>query len=102
MYELLKTYSSIITTKDFQRINILKLPVFTTESGIQTIKEFFGKLIDWKNIDDLIPSNFKTTKNFKRTGKAGIFAGSLELVKEGDVKIKQDKLFDNIYIRENK
>ena len=102
LYELLKSYSSIIMTKDFQRMNIRKLPVFTTESAIQVIKEFFGKLIDWKNIDDLIPSNFKTTKKFKRTGKAGIFSGSLELVKEGDVKIKQDKLFDNIYIRENK
>ena len=102
LYELLKSYSSIIMTKDFQRMNIRKLPVFTTESSIQVIKNFFGKLIDWKNIDDLIPSNFKTTKKFKRTGKAGIFSGSLELVKEGDVKIKQDKLFDNIYIRENK
>ena len=89
-------------TKAFQRMNIHKLPVFTTESGIQIIKEFFGKLINWKNIDDLIPSNLKTTKEFRRTGKAGIFAGSLELVKEGDVKIKQDKLFDDIYIRENK
>jgi len=102
LYELLKSYSSIIMTKDFQKMNILKLPVFTTESAIQRIKEFLGKLIDWKNIEDLIPSNFKSKKKFKRTGKAGIFAGSLELVKEGDVKIKQDKLFDDIYIRENK
>ena len=102
LYELLKSYSSIIMTKAFQRMNIHKLPVFTTESGIQIIKEFFGKLINWKNIDDLIPSKLKTTKEFRRTGKAGIFAGSLELVKEGDVKIKQDKLFDDIYIRENK
>ena len=101
LFELLKAYSSIIMTKDFQRINIPKLPVFTTEDGIQTIKNFFGKLIDWKNLDDLIPNNFKSEKKFKRTGKAGIFAGSLELVKEGDLKIKQDKLFDNIYIKEN-
>ncbi len=101
LFELLKAYSSIIMTKDFQRINIPKLPVFTTEDGIQTIKDFFGKLIDWKNLDDLIPNNFKSEKKFKRTGKAGIFAGSLELVKEGDLKIKQDKLFDDIYIKEN-
>ena len=101
LFELLKVYSSIIMTKDFQRINIPKLPVFTTEDGIQTIKNFFGKLINWKNLYDLIPNNFKSEKKFKRTGKAGIFAGSLELVKEGDLKIKQDKLFDNIYIKEN-
>ena len=89
-------------TKDFQRINIPKLPVFSTEEGIKTIKEFFGKLINWRKLDDLIPRNFKKTKGFKRTGKAGIFAGSLELVKEGDIKIKQENLFDDIYVKENK
>ena len=102
LFDLLKSYSSIIMTKDFQRINIPKLPVFTTEEGIKTIKEFFGKLIDWKKLDDLIPKNFKSGSKFKRTGKAGIFAGSLELVKEGNLKIKQENLFKDIYIRENK
>ena len=102
LYELLKAYSSIIMTKDFQRINIPKLPVFTTEEGIKTIKEFFGKLMDWKKLDDLIPKEFKRGSKFKKSGKAGIFAGSLELVKEGNLKIKQEELFDDIYIKENK
>ena len=101
LFELLKTYSSIIMTKDFQRMNIPKLPVFTSEDGIKTIKGFFGKLLDWKNLDELIPTNFKDGKRFKRTGKAGIFAGSLELVKEGNLRIKQDNLFKDIYIKEN-
>ena len=102
LYELLKSYSSIIMTKDFQRISIPKLPVFTTEDGIKRIREFFGKLIDWKNIDDLIPINFKNGLQNKKTGKAGIFAGSLELVKEGNLTIKQENLFDDIYIKEIK
>ena len=101
LYELLKGYSTVVMTKDFQRINIPKLPFFTTEDGIHRIKQFFGKLMDWKNIDDLIPENLKTAENFKRTGKAGIFAGALELVKEGDLKIKQEKLFDTVFIRES-
>ena len=102
LYELLKAYSSIIMTKDFHKINIPKLPVFTTEDGIKRIKEFFGNLIDWKNINDLIPKNFKNGSKIKRTGKAGIFAGSLELVKEGNLKIKQENLFNELYIKENK
>ena len=102
LYELIKTYSSIIMTKDLQRMNIPKLPVFTTEDGIKRIKEFFGKLIDWKNINDLIPLNFKDGIKYKKTGKAGIFAGSLELVKEGNLTIKQENLFDEIYIKEIK
>ena len=102
LYELLKTYSGIIMTKDFQRMNIPKLPVFTTEDGIKRIREFFGKLLDWKNINDLIPKNFKDGMKFKKTGKAGIFAGSLELVKEGNLTIKQENLFDEIYVKEIK
>ena len=102
LFELLKSYSSIVMTKDFHKMNIPKLPVFTTEDGIKTIKEFFGKLLDWKKLDDLIPNTFKSGKRFKKTGKAGIFAGSLELVKEGNLTIKQDNLFDDIYIKENK
>ena len=102
LFELIKAYSIIIMTKDFQKINIPKLPVFTTEEGIKTIKNFFGKLMDWKKLDDLIPKNFKSNIKYKRTGKAGIFAGSLELVKEGNINIKQNSLFDDIYIREKK
>ena len=100
LFELLKIYSTIIATKDFQKINIPRLPVFTTEEGIKTIKDFFGKLINWKKLEDLIPKNFKSEQKYKKTGLAGIFAGSLELVKEGNLNIKQENLFDDIYIRE--
>ena len=102
LFELLKTYATIVMTKDFQKINIPKLPVFTTEDGINTIRDFIGKLSDWKKLNDLIPKSFKIEKRFRRTGAAGIFAGSLELAKEGNLKIKQDNLFSDIYVKENK
>ena len=100
LFELLKSYSSVVMTKDFQTINIPKLPVFTAEDGIKTIRQFLGKLMDWKKLDELIPTNFKSGSKYKKTGKAGIFAGSLELVKEGNLSMKQDNLFDDIYVRE--
>ena len=102
LFEILKSYSSVIMSRDFQVINIPKLPVFTTEEGINRIKEFFGKLNDWKNIDELLPKNFSESKNLKRSSKAGIFSGSLELAKEGNISIKQNNLFDDIYIKQNK
>ena len=102
LFEIFKTYSSILMSRDFQKVNIPRLPVFTTEEGIKRIKEFFGKLNDWKNINELLPINFTESKNSKRTGKAGIFSGSLELAKEGSITIKQKNLFDDIFIKENK
>ena len=101
LFDIMKTYANIIMTKDFQRINIPRLPVFTTEDGINQIKKYFGKLADWKNLEDLIPKNFSHKNKLRKTGKAGIFAGSLELAKEGNIKIKQKQLFDTIFIKEN-
>ena len=99
LFEVLKAYSSIIMTKDFQRMNIPKLPVFTTEDGISVIKKLIDKLSEWKNIKELIPNKFNEPKNLRTSGKAGIFSGSLELAKEGTISIKQDKLFDDIFIK---
>tara|TARA_Y100000590_G_scaffold267194_1_gene300075 strand:- start:3235 stop:3975 length:741 start_codon:yes stop_codon:yes gene_type:complete len=101
LFDVLKSYAIIISTKDFQKINIPKLPVFTMEEGIKRIKELQSQLKEWKNLNDLIPSAFKNNKKMKKTGNVGIFAGSLELVKEGDIKIKQEKTFGDIYIRNN-
>ena len=99
LFEVLKTYSTIIMTKDFQRMNIPKLPVFTTEDGISVIKKLIDKLSEWKNIKELIPKNFNDNKGLNKTGQAGIFSGSLELAKEGTISIRQEKLFDDIFIK---
>jgi len=98
LYELLKTYSSIQMQKTFQNIIIPKLPVFTTEEGIKQIKNNLNKIIDWKNISELIPK-FYFKKKMKKSGMAGIFAASLELTKEGIVKVSQKKLFDKLMIK---
>jgi segregation and condensation protein A len=98
LYELLKTYSNIQMQKTFQKINIPKLPVFTTEEGIKQIKNNFDKIKDWKNINELIP-RYYSSKEMKRTGLAGIFAASLELTKEGSTKILQEKIFQKIMIK---
>ena len=101
LFDIMKAYAGVVMTKQFQRINIPKLPVFTTEEGIKTIRSLINKLTAWKKLDDLVPKNFSVSKNLKRTGKAGSFAASLELTKEGNLVIKQDKLFDDIFVRKN-
>jgi len=98
LYELLKTYSNVQMQKTFQNITIPKLPVFTTEEGIKQIKNNLSKIKDWKNISELIPKFYFNSK-MKKTGLAGIFAASLELTKEGIVKVSQKKIFDKLMIK---
>jgi segregation and condensation protein A len=102
LYELLKTYSNHIMRKNFLSINIPKLPVCTTEEAISIIKKNIKNLNDWKEISQLIPKKFKVTKKLKKSGLAGFFAASLELTKEGLIRIMQKKNFEALLIKERK
>ena len=102
LYELLKSYSNHIMTKNFLSINISKLPFCTTEQAIEIIKKNIKSLSDWKEIFELIPERFKKTKNLKKSGMAGLFSAALELTKEELINIMQKKSFDRLLIKERK
>jgi len=99
LYELLKSYATLKMKSAFQTVNIPKLPVLTTEDAINQIKENLDKIEDWKEIEYLIPKHFIKNKKLKNTGLSGIFAASLELVKQGIVSIMQKKAFDKLLIK---
>ena len=88
--------------KNFLSINIPRLPICTTEQGIDILKKNINKLKDWKYVFDLIPAKFKGSKSLKRSGIAAIFAASLELTREGIITIMQKKSFDKLLIKEKK
>ena len=98
LYDLLKSYAGIQMQKTFQNISIPKLPVLTAEEGIKQIKSNLDKIKDWKNINELIP-RYYLKNEMKKTGIAGIFAASLELTKEGIIKVSQSKIFENLMIK---
>ena len=99
LYELLKTYANINAQKSFQRINIPKLPVLTTEQAMKNIKDNLDHLNEWKNIVELIPEDYLNNLNKRKTGISGVFSASLELSKEGIIEITQEKLFDKVMIK---
>ena len=100
LYELLKSYSTVKMQKAFQTINIPRLPVFNTELGIKEIKKNLKYLTNWKEINELIPSQYKI-KEKRKTGIAGIFAAYLELTKEGTINMMQKKFFDKVFVKKN-
>jgi len=102
LYELLKSYSNHIMRKNFLSINIPKLPLCTTEMGIEIIKKNMNQLSKWKNISEFIPKKFKKSIDLKKSGVAGIFTASLELTREGLISVMQKKDFDTLLIKEKK
>ena len=82
----------------FRAIDVLKNSEYILCEDTRVSK----KLLDKYKIRSKLISHhkFNETKNLKKSGKAGLFSGSLELVKEGSLLIKQEKLFDEIYIKQ--
>jgi segregation and condensation protein A len=102
LYELLKAYSGHIMQKNFLTINIPKLPVCSTEQGIEIIKKNLSKLDNWKNVFEFIPASFKKSKTLKKSGLSGFFSATLELTKEGLIDLLQKKIFYKILIKGKK
>ena len=99
LYDILKSYSNFKMRQNFLSINISKLPVFTTEQGIQKIKNILNLLIDWKDISEIIPKEFTKSSRLKKSGLAGIFCAALELSREGSLTISQKNIFDKVLIK---
>ena len=102
LYELIKSYADFKKRQNFSTIEIKRLKTYTMEEAIKKITSMFEKLKDWCDIMDLIPQTFKIKKNLRKTGYAGSFVAGLELVREGDLLIKQKKLFDKVYLKTKK
>tara|TARA_B100000674_G_scaffold260296_1_gene214617 strand:+ start:424 stop:1164 length:741 start_codon:yes stop_codon:yes gene_type:complete len=101
LYDLLKCYAEINIQKSFKVMNIPKLPVLTTEAGIKEIKDNLHKLNDWTDFYKLIPEDILNNHKMKRSGLAGIFAATLELTKEGILKLMQKNSFEKILVKKN-
>ena len=99
IYDLLKTYANIKAQSSYQRVDIPRLPVMTTQQAIKQIKENMKLIEEWKKINELVPTAFNQSIALKKSGLAAIFAASLELSKDGIIDIMQKNLFDDILIQ---
>ena len=99
LYELIKAYADFKRKENFSSINIKKLPVYTMEEAIKMITKMFEQIKEWCDLKTIIPKNFLKSKQLKKSGMSGTFAASLELVREGKLLIKQDRVFEDIFIK---
>ena len=102
LYELLKSYSNHVSRKNYLKMTIPKLPVYTTEEAIKEIKKNIKNFQEWTEVTSIIPYHFKKNLILKKTALAGIFSASLELTKEGLIMIMQKNNFDKLLIKEKK
>lgn len=97
LYDLIKTYGSIVTKNEGETITIANTKLFSVENALIRLKQILKDSNDWKNLLDFIPKNIKNELENK-SALASHFVASLELAKEGDVNIRQDSFKDEILL----
>ena len=97
LYDLIKTYGEIITFNNSKSITIANTQLYSVEDALNKLKSFFKHSKDWKDLLDFIPNNLRN-KLERKSALASHFVASLELVKEGSLKLRQDSFNDNILL----
>jgi segregation and condensation protein A len=97
LYDLIKTYVKIVTKDNNKSIIIAETKLYSVEDAINRLKKLLKTSHGWLNLLDFIPKNIKDKLEIK-SSLASHFVASLELVKEGDISLKQDNFNDKILI----
>ncbi len=98
LYDLIKTYGEIITFKNNKSIIISDTQLYSVEDALVTLKFFLKHTKDWKDLLDFIPKNLRNNLE-RKSALASHFAASLELVKEGELQLRQDNYSANILLQ---
>ena len=97
LFDLIKTYGKIVTKDNNKSITIAETKLYSVEDAINRLKKLLKTSDGWLNLLDFIPKNIIDKLEIK-SSLASHFVASLELVKEGDISLRQDNFNDKILI----
>ena len=97
LFDLIKSYGMIVSNENSKSIVIASSKLYSIDEAIKRLKILIKKSSGWKNFLEFLPHNIKDDLE-NRSAVASHFVASLELVKEGDVNLRQDKYYDEILL----
>jgi len=101
LYDLLKAYGSGSKRKGDGTLHIEAWDLHSVDDALERLTQVIGKLPDWQTLVDFLPGQLKEGLTY-RSAIASTFVASLEMAREGKLKIRQDDLFGPILLRSSK
>jgi len=98
LYELMRCYGAIRSRNTDTMLHIAPQDLFSVEQAVERLRRLLGQIPDWANLRAFLPEDIKGAL-VTRSALASTFAATLELVRQGDVELRQDGAFNPIYIR---
>jgi segregation and condensation protein A len=100
LYDLLKAYGTHPGRRGEGALHILPTDLYSMDDALKRLSGLIGKAIDWTSLASFLPP-IAGDGVVRRSAVAATFAASLEMVRAGRARIRQDGTFGPIFIRRN-
>ena len=99
LLDLMQGYARIRTRDDFRPFVMDRDSVFTMEEALERMRGLIGFTGSWTDMLSYLPDGWHSDPVKRRSATAATFAASLQLVKEGQVELRQSETFARIQLR---
>ena len=97
--DLLHAYARVRTRDDFTPLGGSRNHVFTVEQALEHVRPLFRRALEWGSLLRFLPRSWLADQAHCRSATASTFAAALELVKRGQIEIRQSESFAEIQVR---
>ncbi|MFP6748649.1 MAG: ScpA family protein [Alphaproteobacteria bacterium] len=98
-YELLMAYVSQIDRSEVMSITPRPPAILSVEEALRRLTSVLGEMPDWASLEAFLPTELRAGMAW-RSALASTFTASLELAKQGRLKLRQGQTFGPLYIKE--
>ncbi|MCC6864165.1 MAG: segregation/condensation protein A [Rhodobacteraceae bacterium] len=99
LIDLMRAYASIRTKDEFRPFVMDRDHVYTMEQALDRMRGLIGYIGDWSDLISFLPEGWDATPMRRRSSTAAHFAAVLEMVKRGQVELRQGETFAPIQLR---
>jgi segregation and condensation protein A len=99
LLDLMQGYARIRTRDDFRPYVMDRESIYTMEQALERLRGLIGFAGDWTDLSSYMPEGWDIDPQRRRSATAATFAASLELVKEGQLEMRQSEIFAPIQLR---
>ena len=100
LLDLMQAYARIRTRDEFRPYAFDRKDVFTMEEALERLRGMIGYIGDWSDLVSFLPDGWGGDPVRRRSATAATFAASLEMVKQGQLELRQRETFAPISIRQ--
>jgi segregation and condensation protein A len=98
LHDLLAAYARQREKHALARVTIEKRFVWSLSDAREALERLMGGMRDWAPLDSYL-IQYAVAPDMRRSVSASAFASALEMVREGQLELRQDKAFDKLWMR---